>query len=62
MAGPKRADLTVIRRLLPYLWFKGPATVRLRVVAAVAMLIGAKVTTVYVPIIYKHAVDALSAA
>jgi ATP-binding cassette subfamily B protein len=47
--------------LLPYLWFKGPATVRLRVVAAVAMLIGAKVTTVYVPIIYKHAVDALSA-
>jgi ATP-binding cassette subfamily B protein len=61
MAMPKRADLTVIRRLLPYLWFKGPATVRLRVVAAVAMLIAAKVTTVYVPIIYKHAVDALSA-
>jgi ATP-binding cassette, subfamily B, heavy metal transporter len=60
MAGTKRADLTVIRRLLPYLWFKGPATVRLRVVAAVAMLICAKVTTVYVPIIYKHAVDALS--
>jgi ATP-binding cassette, subfamily B, heavy metal transporter len=60
MAGTKRADLTVIRRLLPYLWFKGPATVRLRVVAAVAMLIGAKLTTVYVPIIYKHAVDALS--
>jgi ATP-binding cassette subfamily B protein len=53
--------MTVIRRLLPYLWFKGPATVRLRVVAAVAMLICAKVTTVYVPIIYKHAVDALSA-
>jgi ATP-binding cassette subfamily B protein len=59
--APKRADLTVLRRLLPYLWFKGPATVRLRVVAAVAMLIAAKVTTVYVPIIYKHAVDALSA-
>jgi ATP-binding cassette subfamily B protein len=59
--APKRADLTVIRRLLPYLWFKGPATVRLRVVAAVTMLIAAKVTTVYVPIIYKHAVDALGA-
>ena len=61
IAAPKRADLTVIRRLLPYLWFKGPATVRLRVVAAVALLIAAKVTTVYVPIIYKHAVDALNA-
>jgi ABC-type transport system involved in Fe-S cluster assembly fused permease/ATPase subunit len=60
-AESRKADLTVIRRLLPYLWFKGPATVRLRVVAAVAMLIGAKVTTVYVPIIYKQAVDALSA-
>ena len=34
---------------------------RLRVVGAVALLIAAKVITVYIPIIYKHAVDALSA-
>ena len=56
----KRADLTVIRRLLPYLWLKGPAGVRVRVVGAVLLLIAAKVVTVYIPIIYKHAVDALS--
>jgi ATP-binding cassette, subfamily B, heavy metal transporter len=57
----RRADLTVIRRLAPYLWLKGPAGVRRRVVGAVALLIAAKVITVYIPIIYKHAVDALSA-
>jgi ATP-binding cassette subfamily B protein len=61
-AGPsaKGADLAVIRRLLPYLWLKGPLDVRVRVVAAVALLIGAKVANVYVPILYKYAVDALS--
>lgn len=56
----RRPDLTVVRRLLPYLWGKGPAGVRLRVVGAVALLIAAKLTTVYVPIIYKKSVDALS--
>jgi ATP-binding cassette, subfamily B, heavy metal transporter len=56
-----RADLTIIRRLLPYLWLKGPMGVRARVVGAVLLLIAAKVVTVYIPIIYKHAVDALSA-
>jgi ATP-binding cassette, subfamily B, heavy metal transporter len=60
-ASARRADLTVIRRLLPYLWLKGPAHVRVRVVGAVLLLVAAKVITVYIPIIYKHAVDALSA-
>ncbi len=59
-ASARRADLTVIRRLLPYLWLKGPAGVRRRVVGAVLLLIVAKMITVYIPIIYKHAVDALS--
>ena len=58
--APRRPDLTVVRRLLPYLWIKGPVGVRLRVVGAVALLIAAKLTTVYVPIIYKKSVDALS--
>jgi ABC-type transport system involved in Fe-S cluster assembly fused permease/ATPase subunit len=60
-ASARRADLTVIRRLAPYLWLKGPAGVRVRVVGAVLLLIAAKVVTVYIPIIYKYAVDALSA-
>lgn len=56
-----RRDLATIRRLLPYLWLKGPLAIRARVVVAVAFLIAAKLATVYVPIFYKLAVDALSA-
>jgi ATP-binding cassette subfamily B protein len=55
-----RRDLATIRRLLPYLWLKGPLAVRARVVIALAFLIGAKLVTVYVPLFYKQAVDALS--
>ncbi len=55
-----RQDLVTIRRLLPYLWTRGVPALRLRVVAAVALLIGAKLATVYVPFLYKQAVDTLS--
>ncbi len=55
-----RRDLGTIRRLLPYLWLKGPLAVRTRVVVAVVFLVAAKLATVYVPIFYKLAVDALS--
>ncbi|MFO0990145.1 MAG: ABC transporter ATP-binding protein/permease [Alphaproteobacteria bacterium] len=50
--------------LLPYLWPKAPAEdwleLRFRVVAAMACLVLAKVTVVYVPILFKEAVDALT--
>ncbi|GAB0113394.1 ABCB family ABC transporter ATP-binding protein/permease [Acidisoma sp. C75] len=46
--------------LLPYLWPKGDPRARLRVVAASACLILAKVATVYVPIFYARAVDHLA--
>ena len=50
--------------LLPYLWPKAPAEnwleLRLRVVAAMACLVLAKLTVVYVPVLFKEAVDALS--
>jgi ATP-binding cassette subfamily B protein len=50
--------------LLPYLWPRPPAEnwreLRIRVVAAMACLVLAKVTVVYVPILFKEAVDALS--
>lgn len=67
MTGPppagstRRDDLATIKRLLPYLWLRGPLAVRTRVVIAVALLVGAKMTTVYIPLIYKHAIDALTA-
>ncbi len=60
IAASRRPDLTVVRRLLPYLWIKGPAGVRFRVIGSVVLLIAAKLMTVYVPIIYKKSVDALT--
>jgi ATP-binding cassette subfamily B protein len=50
--------------LLPYLWPRAPAEnwleLRVRVVGAMACLVLAKLTVVYVPILFKEAVDALS--
>jgi len=55
-----------LRHLLPYLWPKAPAEawleLRVRVVIAMILLLGAKVTIVYVPILFKQAVDALTPA
>ncbi|HUQ27589.1 MAG TPA: ABC transporter ATP-binding protein/permease [Usitatibacter sp.] len=50
-----RSDLSVVRRLLPYLWeFRG------RVVLAVLFLVAAKLANITVPIVMKHIVDNLS--
>src|SRR5258708_28898911 len=54
------ADWRTLRRLLPYLWPRGSLPLRARVVIAVLLIAAAKATTVYVPLLYKHAVDALS--
>jgi ATP-binding cassette subfamily B protein len=58
--GTTREDLRSLGRLAPYLWPKGERGLRARVLAAVAFLIAAKLVNVYVPILYKRAVDALS--
>ena len=47
-------------RLLPYLWPKTRADLRLRVVLALLMLVAAKVANVYVPLILREAVDGLT--
>ena len=49
-----------ILRVLPYLWPAGEPWVKRRVVAALAMLIAAKVIAVSTPFFYKAAVDALA--
>lgn len=54
------ADWSTIRALLPSLWPEGEPGLRLRVVVAMLLLALAKAVTVTVPLIYKHAVDALS--
>ncbi|MFM9890252.1 MAG: ABCB family ABC transporter ATP-binding protein/permease [Rickettsiales bacterium] len=56
----KRAWKT-IKTLLPYLWPKEQPDLRLRVVMALVFLAASKIFNVYVPILYKHAVDALGA-
>jgi ABC-type transport system involved in Fe-S cluster assembly fused permease/ATPase subunit len=57
---PPRSGLQTIGSMLPYLWPKGDPGAHLRVVAAALFLVGAKLATVYVPIVYAHAVDALA--
>jgi ATP-binding cassette subfamily B protein len=46
--------------ILPYLWPRGEAELKLRVVAAVICLILAKAANVLVPVAYARAVDALA--
>ncbi|OAN50642.1 metal ABC transporter permease [Paramagnetospirillum marisnigri] len=58
--GPN-ADWTTIRSLLPYLWPPGESGLRSRVVIAMICLVAAKAIGVGVPLIYKQAVDALTA-
>ena len=58
--APERSHLDTIMTLLPYLWPKGEAGLRLRVVAALVFLACAKVATVGVPLVLSAAVDALA--
>lgn len=55
-----KGDFNTIRTLLPYLWPKGETGMRARVVGALLFLAAAKIANVYVPIVYKHAVDLIS--
>ncbi|SDG45680.1 ABCB family ABC transporter ATP-binding protein/permease [Roseospirillum parvum] len=61
-----RNDLETLRRFLPHLW-PGPEEagwrdIRARVVISLILLLAAKAATITVPVLYKHAVDALSGA
>ena len=57
---PHRSTLATVRSLLPYLWPRGDRQAHVRVCLAGACLVLAKIATVYVPLLYSHAVDALS--
>jgi ATP-binding cassette subfamily B protein len=52
--------LRALKGLLPYLWPKNAVELRVRVVAALALLVAGKLVTITIPLLYKHAVDALS--
>jgi ATP-binding cassette subfamily B protein len=48
-----------LKSLLPYLWPRGETELKARVVLASGALVVAKVANVYVPVVFKHMVDAL---
>ena len=58
--GSERSGWQTIVSLLPFLWPRGEPAARFRVVVAVAFMVLAKVATVYVPLVYSRAVDALA--
>ncbi|MCR9219855.1 MAG: ABC transporter ATP-binding protein/permease [Alphaproteobacteria bacterium] len=58
-ADARRRQWRALLTLLPYLWPPGRGDIKRRVVFALAALGLAKLATVYVPILYKQAVDAL---
>ena len=55
-----RLDVEALKALMPYLWSANPPELKARVVLALALLVGAMAANVYVPILYKGAVDALT--
>jgi ABC-type transport system involved in Fe-S cluster assembly fused permease/ATPase subunit len=59
-SAQEMSGFAIIKSLLPYLWPQGERGLRIRVVVAVLLLFVAKLTTSYLPILYKHAIDALS--
>ncbi len=56
----KRSHLQTVKRLAVYLWPSGRTDLKVRVVLAVLALLLAKLVNVYVPFLYKGAIDALS--
>ena len=58
--GKKYQQLKTLKTLLPFLWPKKRLDLKARVVFALISLGLAKVANIYVPILYKNSVDALS--
>jgi ATP-binding cassette subfamily B protein len=59
-AQERRSGMRTIRKVAPYLWPEGKGWVKRRVVAALAMLVLAKIVAVGTPFLYKAAVDGLA--
>ena len=52
--------IRALKGLGPYLWPRQAVELRLRVVLALVLLIAGKLVSIAIPLIYKHAIDALS--
>ncbi|HAK61747.1 MAG TPA: metal ABC transporter permease [Alphaproteobacteria bacterium] len=49
-----------LQTIIPYLWPAGRKDLRIRVIFAVVLLLASKIVTVYVPFLFKAAVDSLN--
>ncbi len=49
-----------IKTLLPFIWMKGRVDLKIRVILALIFLVTAKLIGIYVPFLFKDAVDALT--
>jgi ATP-binding cassette subfamily B protein len=58
---PPKADWSVLRRFLPYLWPAGEPALKARVIAAVILVFVAKGATLTMPFAYKAAIDRMAA-
>ncbi len=56
----RAGEIGIMANLAPHLWPEGESWVKVRVVAALALLVLAKVATVLTPFVYKEAVDLLA--
>lgn len=61
-SGDQLPDTKIIATLAKYLWMTDNLEFRLRVIAALGLLVGAKVLNVQVPFLFKLAVDWLTTA
>jgi ATP-binding cassette subfamily B protein len=57
----RESMLVTLRKLWPYMWPAGRADLKQRVIVALAVLVAAKIVTVFIPYTYKWATDALVA-
>ncbi|MEM6578670.1 MAG: ABC transporter ATP-binding protein/permease [Pseudomonadota bacterium] len=60
LSADHRSEIRVVERVAPYLWPKNALWVKVRVVAALAALLMAKLVAVGTPYFYKAAVDKLA--
>jgi ATP-binding cassette, subfamily B, heavy metal transporter len=60
--GSLGEELRALKSLAPYLWPRDSLGLRVRVVLALVFLLAGKLVNIYVPLLYKHAIDALSPA
>ena len=56
----KKSDLKILKLLVPYLWPKDKSHLKLRILLALGLLTLSKIINVYMPLLYKKSIDALS--